>query len=258
MALLLAQDYIYQALRKLGHLRAGYAAQAELMNDALNEWDTMFDAFNAERLMQFTNPDYVYPVTGPGSQSGGNGYQIGPTAADWVGPRPEIIIHANLVQTTVGPQPVYIPIKAISQEQWANLAIRQIPAVNITAVFWYDPQFPNAVFNVFPPLSGNSIELFQTGVLVPPTTLSSAFSAPPGYQDLIIKSLAQRLYYMVPKMLMPEKKPYNIIAIEAENAKDKVKAINEPLNPLGNDFKGGGTNRDGFYDQYVWETGIPY
>lgn len=251
-----AQDFIYQALRKLGHLRPGYLPSPELLNDALNEWGLFFDALGTDRLNQFTNPDYVYSVTGPGSQSGGNGYQIGPTAADWVGPRPTSIIRANLVQNNA-PQKVYIPMQPISQEQWAALAVRQIPATNIASVFWYDPQFPNGVFNVFPPINGNSIELFQFGTLAPPANLAALYSAPPGYEDMLVFNLAARLYYMVPKMIMPEKVPYQLIAGQAKAALDKLRMLNRPVNQLGNDFRGGG-RPDGFFDSFITYTGEPY
>lgn len=257
MAVLLASDFIYQALRRIGHLRPGYTASPELLADALNEWQLMFDELNTDRTNQYSNPDFVYPVTGPGSQTNGNGYTVGPSGADWTGPRPTSIIRANLVQTTVGPQPVYIPIQPISQEQWASLAIRQIPAVNITSVFWYDPQFPNGVFNVFPPLSGNSIELFQWGTLSVPNALSASYSGPPGYAAMVAAGLAERLYYMVPKLLMPEKAPYPVIAGKAKLALDRIRLLNRPINPMRNDFRGGG-RPSGFYDSFVWETGEPY
>lgn len=256
MALTLASDLIYQALRRIGHLRAGYTAQPELMTDALNEWALMFDSMNTDRLNEYTNPDYVYPVTGAGSQSGGNGYDVGPTATNWVGPRPTSIIRANLVQGT-GSSKVYIPLTPISQEQWAALAVRAIPASGYTSEFFYDPQFPNGVFNVFPPLNGNSIELFQFGVLVVPATLATAYAAPPGYAEMVVSALAGRLYYMVPKLLMPEKKPYNIVAAQAIVAREKLQMLNRPLNPLENDFHGGGLP-DGYFDRYITATGEPY
>lgn len=256
MAFTTAQDVVYQALRKLGHLRPGYNASPELLADALQEWTLLDDELNTQRNAQFTNPDYVYPVTGPGSASGGNGYTIGPSGADWTGPRPTSIIRANLVQTNGG-QKVYIPLSPINQEQWANLAIRQIPAVNITALFWYDPQYPNGVFNVFPPLNGNSIELFQWGTLAAPATLASAYAAPPGYLNVVVCGLAKRLYYMVPKQLMPEKKPYMQVAGEAKLAVDKINMLNRTIPLLSSDAPGGAP-RDGFYDSFVTYTGEPY
>lgn len=253
-----AQDFIYQALRKIGALRPGYTPSPEILSDAMTEWSLMFDEFNADRLMQNSNPDFVYPVTGPGSASDGNGYTVGPSGADWTGPRPTSIIRANLVQTTFGPQPVYIPIKPISQEQWASLAIRQIPAVNITAVFWYDPQYPLGVFNVFPPLNGNSIELFQWGAYVTPANLAASYAAPPGYENVIVTNLAERLYYMTcTKQMVLERAPYLIISGKAKLAREAVQVINRPINPMPTDYPSG-DRPGGFYDSFVTYTGDPY
>lgn len=254
MALVTATDFIYQALRRLGHLRPGYTASPELLADALTEWGLLYDTLNTDRLNEFTNPDFVYPVTGPGSQSGGNGYQVGPTALDWVGPRPTSIIQANIVQGS-GSSKVYIPLTPITQEEWASLSVRTIPATSVTTMFWYDPQFPNGVFNVFPPLNANAVELFQFGVLAVPATLATAYSGPPGYAEMVVSGLAERLYYMVPKELMPQKKPYQAIAGQAKVALDKVRMLNRPCNILPNDFHGGNDRAGSFFDSNIRWTG---
>lgn len=176
---------------------------------------------------------------------------------DFNGPRPESIIQANMVLTNVGTQPVYIPLVALTQIEWANLAIQQIPGVNITNVFWYDPQFPQGVFNVFPPLTGNSLQFYTWGVLAPPASLSSTWNAPPGYWDLVVFALAQRLYYMVTKeILVGGKVPYATIAGQALRARNKVKSVNRPIPLLGNGFAKG-PGRGGFFDRNVTYTGNP-
>ena len=257
MALVTAQDYILNALRKCGQMRPGYIPAPELLADALNEWEVLFDAWATDRTMGFSIPDYVYPVTGPGSQTGGNGYQIGPTAADWVGPRPVMIVRANLVMTNVGPQPVYIALRPLTAEQWAGLSIRQIPAINVTNVFYYDPQYPNGVFNVFPPLNGNSIELFCAQQLGTPATLATAYSAPPGYANAVIWSLAERLWPMCTNDIAIHKTPFERIAGTAYEACQKIQAVNAPARELSSDFRGS-AKPDGYFDQNVTWTGEPY
>lgn len=304
-------------------MRPGYLNQPELLADALTEWQAFFDELNAERTANFSNPDFVYPVTGPGSQSGGNGYTVGPqftfsgtttiaslvvtvdntaglqvgnavsgagipalatitaispnvsitlsleaTAAalititvtpDWVGPRPESIIRANLVMTSAGQAPIYLQLTPISQEEWSALAIRQIPAINVTSKYWYDPQYPDGVFNVFPPLNGNSIELFTWGVLAAPTSLQATYSAPPGYWDLVVLGLAERLYYMATKEVVIRPVPYQIIAGKAHAAREKIRLVNRPIPRLRTDCPSGSRiGGSGFYDQNVRWTGEPY
>ncbi len=314
-----AQDVIYQAFRKIGQLRPGYMAAPELLQDALTEWTAMFDEMAAERNTQYSNPVFQYPVTGPGSLTGGNGYSIGQvftftgttaigsahitlissifglvvgqkvtgtgipanstiasivsssevtishlaTAAgiatisvipDFIGPRPESIIRANLVFTSQGPAPVYIQLRPVTQEEWAALAIQQIPGTNITSIFWYDPQYPQGVFNVFPPLNGNSLQFYTWGVQAPPSSLSSTYSAPPGYWDMILFGLAERMYYMVTKESLVRVVPYALIAGKAKLAREKVM---RPIPRLASDAPRSG-GPDGFYDSFVTYTGEPY
>lgn len=247
-------------MRKIGSLRPGYTASPEFLADGLVEWNSWFDAMNADPACQFSNPSFKYNVTGPGSQTGGNGYQVGPTAADWVGPRPTSIIAANLVFTDIVPNPVYIRLVPVTQRQWASLSVQQISASQVTNIFWYDPQFPNGVFNVFPPLTGNAIQLYQSGSLVPPANLAAAYAAPPGYEDMVIYGLAKRLYHMVDRDAIPRVAPYGVIAGQADLALDRVKAMNKPIPEMSADAPSGSRMHggDGFYDSFVTWTGEPY
>lgn len=270
MALATAQAIIIQALRKLGQIRAGYVPPPELLADGLNEWITLFDEWATDRTMGFSIPDYLYPVLGPGSQSSGNGYLVGPTATtapatattlagganDWLGPRPAIITRANLKFTSGTAQPVYIHLRPISAEEWASLSIRVIPAINVTNVYYYDPQFPNGVFNVFPPLSGNAIELFCAQALAAPATLGAAYTAPPGYLDAVVKSLAERLWPMIPNTVAVNKVSQQWLAGSAYEACQKVQMVNRNIPMLRSDMVVG-AGPDGYYDSNVTNTGLP-
>ena len=176
---------------------------------------------------------------------------------DFLGPRPEIITSARLVMTNTQPNPVYIRIRLITQEEWGNLAIRNIPAIQVTSLAWYDPQFPCGVFNVFPPLNGNSIELFTSGTLTAPFSLSTPWSAPAGYADLIIWGLAERNYYSMTKEMNARTITYSAVCARASEARKKIRRINRPAERMGCDFKPGRTP-GGFYDSFVTYTGEPY
>ncbi len=177
---------------------------------------------------------------------------------NFLGPRPDSIVRANLVMTNVGPQPVYIPIRMISVEEWSSLAIRQIPAINVTNLAYYDPQFPQGVFNVFPPLNGNSIELFTWAALATPAGLSSSYSAPPGYLDAIIYSLAERMWPMMSLNIATNKVPLSYLSGMAYEARQKVRAVNRPIPTLRNDQQGGSRTPSGYFDSFVKYTGEPY
>lgn len=269
------QQFIYTALRKLGALRPGYTASPEMMADALFEWNTFFDSLNNDPACQFSNPSYTYPILGSGSQTGGNGYLVGPSAQhapatpttlpggpnDWQGPRPSSIIAANLIFTNIQPNPVYIRLTPVTQKQWSTLSVLQIGPTQVTSIFWYDPQFPNGIFNVFPPLNGNSIQLYQQGSLVPPAELDSPYSAPPGYEDLVIFGLAKRLYHHVDGLVLREKKPYVQVCSDYDRALEAIQAMNTPIPELAGDAPAGSRTAGGgggYYDSFVTWTGEPY
>ena len=158
----------------------------------------------------------------------------------FAGPRPEAIVRMNLFLTSSNPgQPTRIPLSPISAEEWANIPVVQFPATNVATTFYYDPQFPQGVINVFPPLNGNSLEIFTWGFLTPPTSLTATYSAPPGYAEVVIWNLARELWPLATNNVFVNKLPFEYICGMAAKARDAVKAINSPMPRLRNDFDGG-------------------
>ncbi len=235
---MLASEYIYRAFRRCGQIRPGYVPSPELLQDGFQEFLSMYDGWNAERTLNYSVPDYTYPITGAGSQTSGCGFQIGPTAADWVGPRPEAIIRMNMLLTTA-PNIARIPIAPISVEQWAAIPTLTIPGTSVATVYYYDPQWPNGVINLWPPVIGNSVEIFTWGVLTPPSDLQADYTAPPGYDDAISWTLAERLWGFCTKQNMSRSFPLPWIAGKAELARQKIKRVNAPMPRLNCDFRGG-------------------
>jgi hypothetical protein len=178
---------------------------------------------------------------------------------DFVGPRPEAIIRMNLYMTSVSPaQPTRIPLTRISAEEWANISVIQLTPINVTTVFYYDPQFPQGVINVWPPLNGNSLEFFTWGFLTPPTSLAAVLSIPPGYQDAIVYTLAERLWPMCTKSVLVNKVSLQYLAGKAKQARERIKAVNAPMPKLANDFQGGHRQGVGVCDWDLLLTGRPY
>lgn len=324
MPLIIAQDYIGQALRKCGQLRPAALANTDLYADGLTEWGSLFDSWAAERAMGFSIPQLEFNIQKPGSQQNGNGYLIGPVysttgtltnanpvitgivdpgqfmvgeaisgtgipalaivisnnpAAGTVtmslnatagglqtitatpdmvtAQRPDSIVRMNCVMLNQGPNPVYIQMRPISAEEWASLSIRQIPGINVTSLFYYDPQWPNGVINVFPPLIGNGIEVFTWQHLGVPATLASRYNAPPGYQDAVVWSLAERMWPMCTNQMAVNRVSHQYICGKAYEACQKVRMVNRPIPTMVSDFRGGGKKPSGYYDSFVSNTGLP-
>ena len=262
-----AQSLITLALRNCGQMRPGYTPGPELLADGLAQFQLIFDTYNAQRTLQYTQPDYVFPVAGPGhgttvgGQSfAGTGYQIGPTATDFVTLfTPQAIVRMNLYMTSASPsQPTRIPLRQISMEEWMNIITLNITATSVTTVFAYDTQYPNGVIWVWPPLNGNSLEIFTWGFLTPPATLGSVIVLPPGFQDLIVWHLTQRLWPLCTQDIMPHKLPLQYINGQKVKAEALVKKLNAPSPRMTCNFKGGSTQKTGVSDWGLLLGGIPY
>lgn len=342
-------DLIYRALRRCGQIRPNASApgqyvNAEFIAECLCEFQDMYDGWNAERTMQYSVPDYIYPITtnglagiygpniqfliGPsfvfnatltngsktatfvtglgfnstqgliiGMQISGTGIPSGTTiqaisqpvsladspslttptitmslaatangltgitvTPDFVGPRPEAILRMNLWMTSSSPNtPTRINLSPVSAMEWANISALEINAVNVTTVYYYDPQYPCGVINVWPPLNGNALEIFTWGFLNPPLSRDTLMQIPPGYVDAITWTLAQRLWGVCTNSVVANKFPFAYICGQAKLARDRVRAVNAPMPRLSNDF-GGSTisGARGVCDWGLLLTGQPY
>lgn len=264
-----AQDYIYDALRNCGQLRPGYTPGPELLADCLTRFQDQFDAYNAQRTMQYTQPDYVFPITGPGhgttgnAQSfGGTGYTIGPTAVDFTVPfRPVAIPRMNLYMTANSPgQPARFPLAQISMEEWLSIITVQFTPTNVCTTYAYDTQYPNGVIWLWPPINGNSVEIFTWGFLTPPSTLATVMALPPGYADAIKWELTKRVWPLCSLDIMPNRLTWSQIAGQARLALQKVKRINAPSPRMVCDFRGGRSSISGtgVADWGLLLAGVPY
>lgn len=177
----------------------------------------------------------------------------------FTGPRPEAIVRMNLFLTSASPsQPSRIPMAPMSAEEWANLPVVQFTANNVATSFYYDPQFPQGVINVFPPLNGNSLEIFTWGFLTPPTSLTQTYSAPPGYGEVVIWNLARELWPLATNDVFVNKLPFAFICGQAAKARAAVQAVNAPMPRMRNDFGGSmGSNR-AVCNWGLLLTGTPY
>jgi len=188
-----------------------------------------------------------------------SGAQTLTIAASFTGPRPEAIVRMNLFLTSSNPaQPTRIPLAPMSAEEWASIPVVQFNATDVTISFYYDPQFPQGVINVFPPLNGNSLEIFTWGFLTPPASLTATYLAPPGYADVIVWELAKRLWMRCTHSVMPNKVPLQWLCGQAARARDTVRRVNAPMPRMRNDFSGGGGRNTAVCDWTLLLTGTPY
>ncbi len=255
MALSTAADYINQrVLRHACQLRPGYTAGVELQQDVLNEWAALIDEWNLDRNMPLTKPEHTYAVTTNGFNHNNRDYSIGPSGADFTGPRPVKILKANLVISTVTPAS-RMPLAILPFEDYGDIPVLQLPPTGITEALYYEATFPNGVLHFWPPIAYNSIEIWQNAALVAPATLATVVAGTfaPGYENAIIYSLADRCQYLCTKQ-MGERNPK--IAGWALRARQQVRNANAGNPKAYTDFRGGvgGTAQ---YDPNLTYSGYP-
>ncbi len=226
-------------------LRPGYTASPELQGDILNEWAALVDELNAEPNMAVSIPQYTYPITGAGFNGNHRDYQLGPTAADFVGPRPTKILKASLLITTTNPNS-RIPLAVLPWRDEASITVLTVPATGITTSVYIEETFPNAILHFWPPVNANSIQLWTFGVLFAPPTLATVVAGtfPPGYENYVIYTLAHRCQFLATREMGPRNPAIGAWALKA---KQRVRNLNTS-NPLcRSDFQNG-SSRAGMND----------
>jgi hypothetical protein len=209
----------------------------------LAEWQALIDEFNLDRNMPLTKPEYTHAITGPGFNGNHRDYQIGPSAADWVQPRPVKLLKANLIFTTTAVNS-RVPIDLVSWEEYGNISVLTLPSSQVATTGYYEALFPNGVLHLWPPINANSIEFWQNGALVAPATLATVVAGTfaPGYENCIVYTLAERCQYLCTKE-MGKLNPK--IAGWALKARQRVKNANAGNPKAYSDFQTrptGGTN----------------
>jgi hypothetical protein len=243
MPLFTAQDFIGRALRHCVQTRPGYVAGPELLADVLTEWAALYDQWDLDRNMSLTRPEFIYPVISSGFRGNHRDYSIGPTGADFTGPRPIKILKANLLISTVNPA-ARTPLAVIPFRDYGDIPVLTVPPTGITEAIFYEATFPNGILHFWPPINSNSVEIWQNNALVAPVNLGDDVSFPPGYQDAVVFSLAERSQYLCTKE-MGKLNPK--IAGWALKARQRIKNANTGNPKVLCDFRSG-DGASGAYD----------
>jgi len=177
----------------------------------------------------------------------------------FTGPRPEKILRMNLWLTATPTSPTRIPMAIIDVEEWNRINVVQFTATDVATTCYPDYQFPQMVLNIWPPLNGNSLEIFTWGFLNAPATLTASYSAPPGYQDAIEWTLATRLWGLCTNQVAVNRVDLRWLEGKAAKARQAVRDVNRSMPKLRNDFGGGrATSHTAVCDWGLLLVGSPY
>lgn len=185
-----ALDIITQALRRIGVYGPNDTITDADAQDCLVRLNDMLDMWSNENLMCLTELE----------QSGAlvvaqNSYTIG-SGGNFNVTRPIKIkdgAGAAYIQDTNGNN---FPVDVVQRDQWNLIGNRGSSITsNYPTTFFYDPQYPLGVLNVFPTPNTTFTAFWDSYLqLTDFATLSSSFSMPPGYKKAMQDNLAIEIW----------------------------------------------------------------
>jgi hypothetical protein len=194
---------IERSMRVATILGAGDPMDANDADDALLSLNQMLDAWQAERLFCYAVQEQTHPLV-----AGTGVYTIGPTGDIVVPVRPVRLEYA--FTRDVNNQD-YI-IETIPYEVWSNFALKSL-GNNYPTALYYQPSYPDGTINLWQfPISGLTLHLGIWTLLTEYATLDDIVALPPGYEDALVFSLAERL---CPEYSKPVSRDLEKLAIKA-------------------------------------------
>lgn len=205
------RDLIRRAMRLGNIIEAGEVPDADEYQDALGTLNDMLDAWSLESLILPYNTSVEYQVV-----AGQKVYEIGPSAADWVGVRPLDILSANIrVSGNLD-----IPVEILETQQYQNIPVKDVTSTQSTSMY-YDAQVPNGYISLYPvPNAVFGLVLIYTGVFQQ-VTLDTPLT---GFAAGLVAAI--RFNLCIDLCGEYNKKPADTVAARAVSYKAAVKSMN--------------------------------
>lgn len=221
----LVRDLITRAARIATVIGGAEPLDANDASDILLSLNQMLDSWQAERLYAYNIIERSTPLI-----AGQDTYLIGPAQALAITVRPMRLEYAF----TRDAQGYDRPMEIITHLEYADLFLKTLAGAYPTMVH-FDPQWPNGRVRIWP-LTNPSIPLtLYVGVWVilsEYTALGDLVSLPPGYEDAITYSLAERI------CIEFEKAVSSGLEKMASMARARVKRMNVPASRTSCEFQG--------------------
>lgn len=231
-----AQQFIVDALIDLGCLFPGQIPTSDILNYGLRRINQMLDGWLIEELMIPASPAQIFNLT-----AGLQNYVIGPgqVAPNFDAERPTQIEIANIILNTVNPV-LRTPLEIIDVEQKASIPVQDLPQTLPTRLY-YERGFnvTDGSANIY--IWGGAIDAYQLEIFTPDqsvlrqfTDLTTGYIYPPGYQNLIQKSLAvvlapgMNVYARSPRsgIIAPSESMLQLVIKQADEARISVEGYN--------------------------------
>lgn len=208
-------DLVTSALRMINYTASGEQPKAAEAADALVVLNHMLDAWNAEGLNIYSVNRLVFSFS-----AGKDAYTLGP-GGDWDTIRPSQIDHMSLLSLANASQPVEYPIRMLSDEQWADIQVKNVQG-ELPFNVWDNGNYPLRTLTFyFIPNINYQVVIYGWQPLLLFNNLTNLVSLPPGYAEALRYNLAVRLAAEFPgSELRPE------TAAMAESSLARIKIAN--------------------------------
>lgn len=177
------RDLIQRSLRVATVLGAGDPMDPNDAEDGLLSLNMMLDAWQAERLFCYALEESTFALS-----AGVDSVTIGPLGDVPIAVRPPRIEFAF----TRDANDVDRPMDIVPAEVFAGITIKSLGNA-YPSVLYYRPAYPLGVATIWQlPVAGLTLHLGMWTILTEYASLETVVSLPPGYEDAIVFSLAER------------------------------------------------------------------
>jgi hypothetical protein len=250
---------IVSAMRAVGSLGSGEAADASEIQDAGMILNQMLDAWSAERLSIFVVTPLLVDSNGLTLSLVANqqkyllGNQVG--TEDFFLPRPPRLERVSIFYSASQSTPVEIPMDMYDDVQWQGIANKSTPSI-LPQVCYREETFPDIALYFWPiPTQANPVALYAWQALTEFADLTLPMTFPPGYMEAIRYNLAVRLFAEFPG----DASKFPAVQELARQSKARISSINAPIKvatcddgllgtsyPRGNIITGGSSRAHNF------------
>lgn len=180
------RDIVTAALKLIGAFAPGESLPAAEATDGLGTLNRMLSSFSNDNLLIHARVREEFTLV-----SGTQQYTMG-SGATFDTDRPLEISQALIRDESVS-EAVEYPIRIVSLEEWSRIFAKGVSAPYPTALYAHGT-YPNETIDLFPkPSAAHKLVLWSVKPLSSISTLDTAVSLPPGYEELLIYNLAPRL-----------------------------------------------------------------
>ncbi len=234
------RDLITRALRVSTVIGAGEPADADDAGDALLSLNMMLDAWQAEQLFAYAIIDRTHALT-----QGLGTYTVG--AAGTINIARPIRIAWAFSRNANG---LDLPMQVIPAEVYQAIFLKSI-GNNYPTALYYEPTYPLGIIHLWElPQAGLTLHFGSWEVLAEFPALATIVSVPPGYEDALTYSLAERLCVEYDKPVSQG------LAKQAQMARANIQQDN--LLDLRMACEFGGVNDQTLLPGWVFASGLYY